>query len=69
MITYLINNGFDSAEFGFGSAVAVILFIICFVFALVYQRFALATRHRWRADPHGGVTIWRQQSRCRPVAP
>jgi raffinose/stachyose/melibiose transport system permease protein len=50
MITYLIYNGFDSAEFGYGSAVAVILFIICFVFALLYQRFAL------RRDTAGALT-------------
>ena len=50
MITYLIYNGFDSAEFGFGSAVAVILFMICFLFALLYQRFAL------RRDTAGALT-------------
>ena len=50
MITYLIYNGFDSAEFGYGSAVAVILFMICFVFALIYQRFAL------RRDTAGALT-------------
>jgi raffinose/stachyose/melibiose transport system permease protein len=41
MVTYMIQNGFRSLEFGYGSAVAVILFIISFVFALLYQRFAL----------------------------
>ncbi len=50
MVTYLIYNGFDSSEFGFGSAVAVILFVICFLFALVYQRFAL------RRDTAGALT-------------
>jgi raffinose/stachyose/melibiose transport system permease protein len=50
MITYLIYNGFDSSEFGYGSAVAVLLFIICFAFALVYQRFAL------RRDTAGALT-------------
>jgi raffinose/stachyose/melibiose transport system permease protein len=50
MITYLIYNGFDSAEFGFGSAVAVLLFMICFLFALIYQRFAL------RRDTAGALT-------------
>ncbi len=34
MVTYLIHNGFNSYEFGYGSAVAVILFIVCFAFAL-----------------------------------
>lgn len=50
MATYLINKGFQSYEFGYGSAVAVILFMICFVFALLYQRFAL------RRDTRGALT-------------
>jgi len=50
MATYLIDKGFQSYQFGFGSAVAVILFIICFAFALVYQRFAL------RRDIAGAMT-------------
>jgi raffinose/stachyose/melibiose transport system permease protein len=41
MATYLIDRGFRRYEFGFGSAVAVILFVICFAFALAYQRYAL----------------------------
>lgn len=50
MATYLIDHGFKRYEFGFGSAVAVILFIICFTFALFYQRFAL------RRDTDGALT-------------
>jgi raffinose/stachyose/melibiose transport system permease protein len=50
MATYLIDRGFRRYEFGYGSAVAVILFVICFVFALLYQRFAL------RRDMQGAVT-------------
>ncbi|MFI7119165.1 carbohydrate ABC transporter permease [Amycolatopsis sp. NPDC049868] len=50
MATYLIDHGFKRYEFGFGSAVAVILFVICFVFALLYQRFAL------RRDTDGALT-------------
>ena len=50
MATYLIDKGFRSYEFGYGSAVAVILFLICFVFALLYQRFAL------RRDTQGALT-------------
>ena len=41
MATYLVDHGFKRYEFGYGSAVAVVLFVICFAFALVYQRFAL----------------------------
>ena len=50
MATYLINRGFQSYEFGYASAIAVILFIICFVFSLAYQRFAL------RRDTRGALT-------------
>jgi raffinose/stachyose/melibiose transport system permease protein len=50
MATYLIDHGFKRYEFGYGSATAVILFAICFVFALLYQRFAL------RRDTEGALT-------------
>ncbi len=50
MATYLVDHGFKRYEFGFGSAVAVILFVVCFVFALMYQRFAL------RRDTEGALT-------------
>lgn len=50
MATYLIDHGFKRYEFGYGSAVAVLLFIICFLFALLYQRFAL------RRDTDGALT-------------
>jgi raffinose/stachyose/melibiose transport system permease protein len=50
MATYLLEHGFTSYQFGYGSAVAVILFVICFAFALIYQRFAL------RRDTEGALT-------------
>lgn len=50
MATYVIGHGFKRYQFGYGSAVAVILFILCFVFAVTYQRFAL------RRDTDGAVT-------------
>jgi raffinose/stachyose/melibiose transport system permease protein len=50
MATYLLDHGFSRYEFGFGSAVSVILFVVCFAFALVYQRFAL------RRDTAGALT-------------
>ncbi len=50
MATYLVDHGFKRYEFGFGSAVAVILFVICFLFAVLYQRFAL------RRDTEGALT-------------
>jgi raffinose/stachyose/melibiose transport system permease protein len=48
--TYMVLEGVDSTDFGFASAIAVILFAFCFVFALVYQRFAL------RRDTRGALT-------------
>jgi raffinose/stachyose/melibiose transport system permease protein len=41
MATYMYTFGFERNQFGYGSAVAVILFIISFVIALLYQRFVL----------------------------
>jgi raffinose/stachyose/melibiose transport system permease protein len=50
MVTYIIERGFIRSQFGYGSAVAVILFVIAFVFALTYQRFVL------RRDTEGAMT-------------
>jgi raffinose/stachyose/melibiose transport system permease protein len=50
MITYLYFNGAERTQFGYGSTVAVVLFIISFAFALIYQRYAL------RRDTAGAVT-------------
>jgi raffinose/stachyose/melibiose transport system permease protein len=50
MAVYIVDQGFKSSQFGYGSAVAVILFIMCFVFALLYQRFVL------RRDTEGALT-------------
>ncbi len=50
MVTYDVLAGFRSNEFGYGSAVAVIIFLICFIFALLYQRFVL------RRDTAGALT-------------
>jgi len=50
MSTYIIDKGFDRSQFGYGSAVSVILFMICFVVALTYQRFVL------RRDTEGAIT-------------
>ena len=41
MATYLIDHGFKRFRFGYGSAVAVILFVISFVVAMIYQRCVL----------------------------
>jgi raffinose/stachyose/melibiose transport system permease protein len=48
--SYMVLQGVDSTDFGFASAIAVILFAFCLVFALIYQRFAL------RRDTRGALT-------------
>jgi raffinose/stachyose/melibiose transport system permease protein len=48
--SYMYLEGVNSTDFGFASAIAVILFAFCLVFALVYQRFAL------RRDTRGALT-------------
>jgi raffinose/stachyose/melibiose transport system permease protein len=50
MATYLVKFGFQRFQLGYGSAVAVILFMICLIFSLLYQRFVM------RRDVAGAVT-------------
>ncbi len=50
MATYMALNGRLAGNYGYGSAVAVVMFLISLVVALVYQRFVL---HR---DLRGAVT-------------
>src|SRR5690606_7781989 len=38
MATYLYKYGFQRFQLGYGSAIAVIMFAICFGFSLIYQR-------------------------------
>jgi len=50
MATYMVANGRNSGNFGYGSAVAVVLFLVSLAVALVYQRFVL------RRDTEGALT-------------
>lgn len=50
MVTYMVQQGQFAGQPGYGSAIAVILFVISLVIALVYQRFAL------RRDLAGATT-------------
>ncbi|HWR85343.1 MAG TPA: sugar ABC transporter permease [Rhodoglobus sp.] len=50
MATYMVEYGNGRSQIGYGSAVAVILFVVSLVIALVYQRFVL------RRDLAGAVT-------------
>ncbi|MFD0634727.1 carbohydrate ABC transporter permease [Catenulispora yoronensis] len=50
MVTYMIDHGYRGNEYGYGSAVSVIVFVVCFAFALLYQRYVL------RRDTEGALT-------------
>ena len=50
MATYMVTTGRAAGQYGYGSAVAVLMFLISLVVALVYQRFVL------RRDTEGAVT-------------
>jgi ABC-type sugar transport system permease subunit len=50
MATYMVAQGRNAGNFGYGNAVAVVMFVISLVIALVYQRFVL------RRDLQGAVT-------------
>ncbi|MHA7987486.1 carbohydrate ABC transporter permease [Rathayibacter sp. CAU 1779] len=50
MATYMVANGRNSGNFGYGNAVAVVMFVISLIIALLYQRFVL------RRDLQGAVT-------------
>jgi raffinose/stachyose/melibiose transport system permease protein len=39
--TYLITYGLNAFAMGYGSAIGVVMFLTCFVFALMYQRFVM----------------------------
>ncbi|SDS46497.1 carbohydrate ABC transporter permease [Actinoplanes derwentensis] len=50
MATYMVTEGRNAGNYGYGNAVAVVLFGISMVIALVYQRFVL------RRDTEGALT-------------
>jgi raffinose/stachyose/melibiose transport system permease protein len=50
MATYMVANGRNAGNFGYGNAVAVVIFLISLIVALVYQRFVL------RRDTAGALT-------------
>ena len=50
MATYMIDWGFRRYQLGYGSAIAVILFVLAFFLALAYQRYVL------RRDLDGAMT-------------
>ena len=50
MATYMVGQGRMAGNYGYGSAVAVVMFLISLIIALIYQRFVL------RRDLQGAVT-------------
>jgi raffinose/stachyose/melibiose transport system permease protein len=50
MATYMVANGRNAGNYGYGNAVAVVMFLISLIVALLYQRFVL------RRDMRGAVT-------------
>lgn len=50
MATYMVREGRDSGNYGYGSAVALIIFFISLIIALLYQKFIL------NRDLEGAVT-------------
>jgi raffinose/stachyose/melibiose transport system permease protein len=50
MATYMVTEGRNAGNYGYGNAVAVVLFLISLVIALLYQRFVL------RRDTQGALT-------------
>jgi len=50
MATYLVDWGFERFRLGYGSAIAVILFLVALVVSLAYQRFVM------RRDLEGAMT-------------
>jgi len=50
MATYMVTEGRNAGNYGYGNAVAVVLFLISLLIALLYQRFVL------RRDTEGALT-------------
>ncbi len=57
MATYMVANGRNAGNFGYGNAVAVVIFLISLIVALFYQRFVL------RRDTDGAITGDRRTGR------
>lgn len=54
MATYLYKAGFQSFQLGYGSAVGVVMMVICLLFSLLYQRVVM------RRDLAGSITLTEQ---------
>ncbi|MEY9852032.1 raffinose/stachyose/melibiose transport system permease protein [Leifsonia sp. EB41] len=59
MATYMVANGRNAGNYGYGNAVAVVIFLISLIVALIYQRFVL------RRDTAGAVTTAKKPGRAK----
>jgi len=59
MATYMVANGRNAGNYGYGNAVAVVIFLISMIVALIYQRFVL------RRDTAGAVTTAKKSGRTK----
>jgi raffinose/stachyose/melibiose transport system permease protein len=41
-VTYMYNFGFIRFSYGYAAAAAMLLFVVCYIFSLIYQRFVMA---------------------------
>lgn len=63
MAWYMALNGRLSGNYGFGNAVAVVMFIISLIIALVYQRFVLSRDTEGALTGNSGDTRHRKRGR------
>jgi len=40
-VTYMYNFGFTRFQYGYGAAAAMLLFVVCYLFSVIYQRFVM----------------------------
>jgi raffinose/stachyose/melibiose transport system permease protein len=50
LTTYMYRHGFVSFRLGYGAAVALVLFLICLMFSIVYQRLFMREEYAGLAD-------------------
>nr|WP_228528569.1 sugar ABC transporter permease [Microbacterium sp. UFMG61] len=69
MATYMVSEGRNAGNYGYGNAVAVVLFLISLVVALIYQRAVLRKDTDGALTGTSGCTKTRRSRNAEPVAP
>jgi multiple sugar transport system permease protein/raffinose/stachyose/melibiose transport system permease protein len=69
MATYMVSEGRNAGNYGYGNAVAVVLFLISLVVALIYQRAVLRKDTDGALTGTSGRTKTRRSRNAEPVAP